>query len=36
MISHDDRYFHVADRILKLDYGQLIADTRPGESRASA
>ncbi|KYC38214.1 ABC transporter ATP-binding protein [Scytonema hofmannii PCC 7110] len=23
-ISHDDRYFHLADRILKLDYGKLI------------
>lgn len=24
VITHDDRYFNVADRILKLDYGQLI------------
>lgn len=23
VISHDDRYFHLADRIIKLDYGQL-------------
>lgn len=23
VISHDDRYFHVADRIAKLEYGQL-------------
>lgn len=23
VISHDDRYYHVADRIAKLDYGQL-------------
>ncbi|GAB1540483.1 cyclic peptide export ABC transporter [Scytonema sp. NUACC21] len=23
-ITHDDRYFHLADRILKLDYGKLI------------
>ncbi|GAA6617715.1 ATP-binding cassette domain-containing protein [Scytonema sp. NUACC26] len=23
-ISHDDRYFHLADRVLKLDYGKLI------------
>lgn len=22
-ISHDDRYYHIADRIIKLDYGQL-------------
>lgn len=25
VITHDDRYFHVADRLLKLDYGRLIA-----------
>jgi len=25
VISHDDRYFHVADRILKLDYGKLVS-----------
>lgn len=24
VISHDDQYFHVADRIIKLDYGQLV------------
>ncbi|MUG99516.1 cyclic peptide export ABC transporter [Scytonema sp. UIC 10036] len=24
IISHDDRYFHLADRVLKLDYGKLI------------
>lgn len=23
VISHDDRYYHVADRILRLDYGQM-------------
>jgi putative ATP-binding cassette transporter len=23
-ISHDDRYFHLADRIIKLDYGQVV------------
>ncbi len=26
VISHDDHYFHVADRILKLDYGQIEFD----------
>ena len=26
VISHDDRYFHLADRVLKLDYGKLIQD----------
>lgn len=25
VVSHDDRYFHVADRILQMDYGQLVA-----------
>ncbi len=23
-VSHDDRYFHLADRVLKMDYGQLV------------
>jgi putative ATP-binding cassette transporter len=23
VITHDDRYFHLADRIIKLDYGQV-------------
>jgi putative pyoverdin transport system ATP-binding/permease protein len=25
-ISHDDRYFEVADRLIKLDYGQVEYD----------
>lgn len=25
-ISHDDRYFHLADRYVKLDYGQLVEE----------
>jgi ABC-type siderophore export system fused ATPase/permease subunit len=29
VISHDDRYYHVGDRIIKLDYGKLECDT-PG------
>jgi putative ATP-binding cassette transporter len=28
-ISHDDRYFHLADRVIKLDYGQLVPDFEP-------
>lgn len=28
VISHDDRYFNVADRILKLNYGQMEQDNR--------
>jgi putative ATP-binding cassette transporter len=27
VISHDDRYYHVADRIVKLNYGQVESDT---------
>ncbi|MCA1636301.1 MAG: cyclic peptide export ABC transporter, partial [Acidobacteria bacterium] len=27
VISHDDRYYHVADRIVKLDYGKIVSDT---------
>ena len=23
VITHDDRYFHIADRVIKLDYGQI-------------
>ena len=29
VISHDDRYFDVADRIIKLDYGKLVSETTP-------
>ncbi|MBV9109504.1 MAG: cyclic peptide export ABC transporter [Gemmatimonadetes bacterium] len=29
VISHDDRYYDVADRLIKLDYGRVVADTRP-------
>ncbi|MFA7403855.1 MAG: cyclic peptide export ABC transporter [Pelobacteraceae bacterium] len=25
-VSHDDRYFHVADRIIKMDYGKVIRE----------
>jgi putative pyoverdin transport system ATP-binding/permease protein len=25
VISHDDRYFHLADRVLKLDYGKIVS-----------
>lgn len=31
VISHDDRYYHVADRVIKLDYGKL----QPGEIMAA-
>ncbi|MCU0569642.1 MAG: cyclic peptide export ABC transporter [Oculatellaceae cyanobacterium Prado106] len=26
VISHDDRYFHLADRLIKLDYGKLVRE----------
>lgn len=29
VITHDDRYFHLADRVLKLDYGKLVAQGEP-------
>ena len=29
VISHDDRYFHLADHIIKLDYGQVEFDRTP-------
>jgi putative ATP-binding cassette transporter len=38
VISHDDRYYHIADRIIKLDYGQVVYDkyTNPAETAAPA
>jgi len=29
VITHDDRYYGVADRLVKLDYGQLVYDGQP-------
>jgi len=28
VISHDERYFHLADRIVRLEYGKLVKDVR--------
>jgi putative ATP-binding cassette transporter len=38
VISHDDRYYQIADRIIKLDYGQVVYDkyTGPAETTAPA
>lgn len=36
VISHDDRYYQVADRIIKLDYGKLVQDGRSLTSGKSA
>jgi putative pyoverdin transport system ATP-binding/permease protein len=30
VISHDDRYFHCADRLVRLDYGQIRQEEIPG------
>ncbi len=32
VITHDDRFFNVADRIIKLDYGKLISEVEPADS----
>jgi putative ATP-binding cassette transporter len=32
VVSHDDRYYHVADRLIKLDYGQLVSDCTCAEN----
>ena len=29
VITHDDRYFHLADRVLKLDYGKIVERPSP-------
>ncbi|HVR10051.1 MAG TPA: cyclic peptide export ABC transporter, partial [Thermoanaerobaculia bacterium] len=31
VISHDDRYYHLADRVIRLDYGKLQYDLPPSE-----
>lgn len=36
VISHDDRYFHVADRLVRLDYGQLRQEDVPGGQTLAA
>ena len=37
VISHDDRYFHLGDRLVRLESGQLVADTvSGGAARAEA
>lgn len=32
VITHDDHYFHLADRIIKLERGQIESDTAPNKS----
>jgi putative pyoverdin transport system ATP-binding/permease protein len=31
VITHDDRYFHLADRLIKLDYGRIVENDRVEE-----
>ena len=28
VISHDDRYYHLGDRVVKLEYGKVVEDRR--------
>jgi putative pyoverdin transport system ATP-binding/permease protein len=30
-VSHDDRYFHIADRLIRMEYGQMISCAAPGD-----
>jgi putative ATP-binding cassette transporter len=37
VISHDERYYYVADRFVKLDYGMIVLDeTQPPVSIAAS
>jgi putative pyoverdin transport system ATP-binding/permease protein len=31
VITHDDRYYHIADRVIKLDYGTVVKAEAPSE-----
>lgn len=35
VITHDDKYFHLADRLVKLDYGQVVHDGPADQSWSS-
>ena len=35
VMSHDDRYYHVADRLLKFEEGQIVSDIRGEAARGS-
>jgi len=36
VITHDDRYFHLGDRVIKLDYGKVIETLQQGVPAGSA
>lgn len=33
VITHDDRYFHLADRLIKLEYGRVVMEDVPAEAK---
>jgi putative ATP-binding cassette transporter len=35
VISHDDRYYHLADRVIKFDMGKVLSDAPPASAEAS-
>jgi ABC-type siderophore export system fused ATPase/permease subunit len=32
VITYDDRYFHLGDRVIKLDYGKVVSTWDPSSS----
>ncbi len=36
VITHDDRYFHLGDRVVKLDYGRIVQTWRPTDLPADS
>jgi putative ATP-binding cassette transporter len=36
VISHDDRYFHLADRVVRIESGQLVSDETPEQPPATS
>jgi putative ATP-binding cassette transporter len=36
VISHDDRFFHLADRVIKLEEGRIVGEERPSSAAAPA
>jgi ABC-type siderophore export system fused ATPase/permease subunit len=34
VISHDERYYPIADRIVRLEYGRLVSDQPPSDRTA--
>jgi putative ATP-binding cassette transporter len=36
VITHDDRYFHLGDRVMKLDYGKMVSEWSAGRHQLAA